>query len=173
MPSNQELNNFSQALLLVHEFYHRSDLAKEKVFVDEVRSHATRFLENAQASAKNARAVACFIRNFQKPRLTIAWVQKYTINSYLQTVVAAFALAVLSVWFDDDFGTKVCSLDILGIAVYEDKHCPNMERYKVSFLLATKQLFLWSTRLVGADIARLPLNRSLLSKKLLSHLSAK
>lgn len=172
MPTNEQLNTFSQALLLVHEFYHRSGLVHEKVFAREVCFLGTQFLANLHGVMdENKRAMTCFLRAFQKPTLTIAWVQKYTTDPYLQSVAGAFALAALAVWFDYDFGTKVCSLDILGMTVLEDTKCPALKKYRVSFLLATKQLFRSSSKVLGTNMARLKINRPLLSQKLISHLS--
>jgi len=170
---NKALNTFSQALLLVHEFYHRAGLAKETTFVKEVRFLGTQFLDNALGTEtkKNARAMGSFLRAFQKPTLTIGVVEKYTLDPYLQCVAAAFALASLGVWFDYGFGTKVCSVEVLGLTVYKDKHCPKVEEYTISFLLATKQLYVCASKLIGTNMAKLPINKPLISKKLVSHLS--
>lgn len=170
---NQALNTFSQALLLVHEFYHRATLGKERKFVREVRVLGTQFLDNVfpDTEETNAKAIQSFLRAFQKPALTIGMVEKYTLDPYLQCVVAVFALASLGVWFDYGFGTKICSVEVLGLTVYEDKHCPKVEQYTISFLLATKELYIRASRLIGTSLAKLPVNRPLISKKLLSHLS--
>jgi len=173
---NKALNTFSQALLLVHECYHRATLAKETTFVKEVRFLGTQYLDNVFANPdtqtkKNARAMSSFLRAFQKSSLTIGMVEKYTLDPYLQCVVAAFALASLGVWFDYGFGTKVCSVEVLGLTVFKDKHCPKVEEYTISFLLATKQLYIRASKLMGCSMAKLPINKPLISKKLLSHLS--
>ena len=170
---NKALNTFSQALLLVHELYHRATLAKETTFVKEVRSLGTQFLNNVldTETKKNARAMGSFLRAFQNPALTIGMVEKYTLDPYLHCVVTAFALASLTVWFDYGFGTKVCSVEVLGLTVYKDKHCPKEEEYTISFLLATKQLYVCASKLIGTNMARLPINKPLLSKTLISHLS--
>lgn len=173
--STRATQHFSEALELVHAFYHRTGLCKESGFVDPVRDTTCQILIllHGQASMdQSIKAAACFLRAFRKPLLSPLWVEKYAQDDYLQSVVAAFSVACLCVWFDRGFGTHICSIEVLGFSVYKDNLCPKIEKYNLSFLLAVKQLYLYASHLLKIKIASLPRMSSVVSKKLVSHLSS-